>query len=407
MSISVKLKSNNQDGVSADCTRYYVHYLANLCNGGNTIEKHKSLLKKSLPILISSLIILLIVFSPGTFSWIVDSFKPVIYGLVIAYLLDPVVMFLMRKLKVRRKQGIFLACLILIGTISFLIYKLLPQIIENVNNIMSFIMEGDVDKAKIVADIKNRMDNKYIEYITDYILQAGESFRNIINNLLNYLYNMLMSLITNIGSSTFTVFISFIISIYMLSEKDDLLARSRRFIHAYFSDKKAKDILDVFEKANKIFKSFLGGKLLDSAIVGIMFVIAFALAKVPYAPLMGTLTGFFNIIPYFGPLIGSVPVIIVSFFVNPTKALTALIIIIIIQQIDANILEPKIVGENVGVSPFWIITSVTVGGNLFGIPGLILGVPVVVLLKTVLEGSMEMRLIEKGKEDIEKTNLRK
>ena len=407
MSISGKLKSNNQDGVSADCTRYYVHYLANLCNGGNTIEKHKSLLKKSLPILISSLIILLMVFSPGTFSWIVDSFKPVIYGLVIAYLLDPVVMFLMRKLKVRRKQGIFLACLILIGTISFLIYKLLPQIIENVNNIMSFIMEGDVDIAKIVADIKNRMDNKYIEYITDYILQAGESFKNIINNLLNYLYNMLMSLITNIGSSTFTVFISFIISIYMLSEKDDLLARSKRFIHAYFSDKKAKDILDVFEKANKIFKSFLGGKLLDSAIVGIMFVIAFALAKVPYAPLMGTLTGFFNIIPYFGPLIGSVPVIIVSFFVNPTKALTALIIIIIIQQIDANILEPKIVGENVGVSPFWIITSVTVGGNLFGIPGLILGVPVVVLLKTVLEGSMEMRLIEKGKEDIEKTNLRK
>jgi predicted PurR-regulated permease PerM len=407
LSISVKLKSNNQDGVSADCTRYYVHYLANLCNGGNTIEKHKSLLKKSLPILISSLIILLIVFSPGTFSWIVDSFKPVIYGLVIAYLLDPVVMFLMRKLKVRRKQGIFLACLILIGTISFLIYKLLPQIIENVNNIMSFIMEGDVDIAKIVADIKNRMDNKYIEYITDYILQAGESFKNIINNLLNYLYNMLMSLITNIGSSTFTVFISFIISIYMLSEKDDLLARSRRFIHAYFSDKKAKDILDVFEKANKIFKSFLGGKLLDSAIVGIMFVIAFALAKVPYAPLMGTLTGFFNIIPYFGPLIGSVPVIIVSFFVNPTKALTALIIIIVIQQIDANFLEPKIVGENVGVSPFWIITSVTVGGNLFGIPGLILGVPVVVLLKTVLEGCMEMRLMEKGKENIEKTNLRK
>jgi predicted PurR-regulated permease PerM len=396
LSISKKLKSNNQDGVSADCTRYYVHYLANLCNGGNTIEKHKSLLKKSLPILISSLIILLIVFSPGTFSWIVDSFKPVIYGLVIAYLLDPVVMFLMRKLKVRRKQGIFLACLILIGTISFLIYKLLPQIIENVNNIMSFIMEGDVDIAKIVADIKNRMDNKYIEYITDYILQAGESFKNIINNLLNYLYNMLMSLITNIGSSTFTLFISFIISIYMLSEKDDLLARSRRFIHAYFSDNKAKDILNVFEKANKIFKSFLGGKLLDSAIVGIMFVIAFAIAKVPYAPLMGTLTGFFNIIPYFGPLIGSVPVIIVSFFVNPTKALTALIIIIVIQQIDANFLEPKIVGENVGVSPFWIITSVTVGGNLFGIPGLILGVPVVVLLKTVLEGSMEMRLMEKG-----------
>ena len=371
------------------------------------IEKYRSILKISLPILIASLIILLIVFSPGTFSWIVDSFKPIIYGLVIAYLLDSVVMFLMRKLKVRRKQGIFLACIILIGTISALIYNLLPQIIENVNNIMSFIMEGDVDISQIVADIRNRIDNKYMEYITDYILQAGESVKNIVNNLLEYLYNMLMSMITNIGSSTFTLFISLIISIYMLSEKDDLLARGRRFIHAYFKDNKADNILQVFGKANKIFRSFLIGKLLDSAIVGIMCVIAFAVAKVPYAPLMGTLTGFFNIIPYFGPLIGSVPVVIVSFFVDPSKALTALIIIIIIQQIDSNILEPKIVGENVGVSPFWIITSVTVGGNLFGIPGLILGVPVLVLLKTIVEDSIDMRLMEKGKENIEKTNLRK
>ena len=371
------------------------------------IEKYRSILKISLPILIASLIILLIVFSPGTFSWIVDSFKPIIYGLVIAYLLDSVVMFLMRKLKVRRKQGIFLACIILIGTISALIYNLLPQIIENVNNIMSFIMEGDVDISQIVADIRNRIDNKYMEYITDYILQAGESVKNIVNNLLKYLYNMLMSMITNIGSSTFTLFISLIISIYMLSEKDDLLARGRRFIHAYFKDNKADNILQVFGKANKIFRSFLSGKLLDSAIVGIMCVIAFAVAKVPYAPLMGTLTGFFNIIPYFGPLIGSVPVVIVSFFVDPSKALTALIIIIIIQQIDSNILEPKIVGENVGVSPFWIITSVTVGGNLFGIPGLILGVPVLVLLKTIVEDSIDMRLMEKGKENIEKTNLRK
>ena len=122
---------------------------------------------------------------------------------------------------------------------------------------------------------------------------------------------------------------------------------------------------------------------------------------------MGTLIGFFNMIPYFGPIIGSVPVVLVSFFVNPAKAFTALIIIIIIQQIDGNFLDPKIVGKNVGVSPFWIITSVTVGGNLFGIPGMILGVPLVVLIKEVIEDSVEMRLMEKGKENLEKTNLRK
>jgi predicted PurR-regulated permease PerM len=121
---------------------------------------------------------------------------------------------------------------------------------------------------------------------------------------------------------------------------------------------------------------------------------------------MGTIIGVFNIIPYFGPIIGSVPVVIVSFFVDPPKAVYALIIIIVIQQLDANILDPKIVGNNVGVSPFWIITSVTLGGNLFGIPGMILGVPVVVLIKTIIEEAVDMRLIEKGICDIEKEKMR-
>jgi predicted PurR-regulated permease PerM len=313
----------------------------------------------------------------------------------------------MKKLKVNRAQGILLACLIVIGLLGFLIYKILPQMVENINNIMSYIMYGDVDIAQIVADLRNKIDNRYVQYLTDYILQASETIRDIINKLLVQLYNIVMSLISNIGSSTLTTVTSFIINIYMLSEKEDILARGRRFIHAYFNEKKSKEILYIFRKANKIFKSFLNGKLLDSTIVGIICVIAFTIARVPYAPLMGTLIGFFNIIPYFGPIIGSVPVVLVSFFIDPPKALTALIIIIIIQQIDGNFLDPRIVGENVGVSPFWIITSVTVGGNLFGIPGMILGVPVVVLFKTIIEESIEMRLMEKGKEDIEKNNLRK
>ncbi|HKM00559.1 MAG TPA: AI-2E family transporter, partial [Sedimentibacter sp.] len=313
------------------------------------------------------------VFSPTTFSWVVNSFKPVIYGLIIAYLLDSLVMLFVKKLKVNRVQGIFLTCVIVIGIIGFLISKILPQIVENLSNITSFIMSGDVDIAQIVTDLRNKIDNQYVQYITDYILQASESIREIVNKLLIQLYNIVMSLISNLGSSTLTLVTSFIINIYMLSEKEDILARGRRFIHAYYNDKKSRQILLTFRNANKIFKSFLNGKLLDSSIVGVVCVIAFSIAKVPYAPLMGTLIGFFNIIPYFGPIIGSVPVVLVSFFIDPPKALTALIIIIIIQQIDGNFLDPKIVGENVGVSPFWIITSVTVGGNLFGIPGMILG----------------------------------
>ena len=351
-------------------------------------------------------IILLIVFSPKTFGWITSSFKPVIYALIMAYLLDSAVNFFVRILKVRRSQGILLACIILIGFLSFMVYKVVPQIVDNINNIVSYIMNGNVDIVEIINNLKGKIDSRYIDFLTDYILQASESVKNTINRLLIDMSNILMRFLRNIGTSTFTVITSFIINIYMLVEKEDILARGRRVIYAYFNEKNSKKILTVFSQSNKIFKAFLNGKLLDSAIVGVICAIAFYLFKVPYAPLMGTIIGFFNIIPFFGPIIGSVPVIIVSFFLEPTKAITALIIILVIQQLDANILDPKIVGGNVGVSPFWIITSVTVAGNLFGIPGMVLGVPAVVLIKTVIEESVNLRLIEKGISDIEKENMK-
>jgi len=323
-----------------------------------------------------------------------------------AYLLDSAVNFFVRKLKVRRSQGILLACIILIGLLSFIVYKVVPQIVDNINNIVNFIMHGNVDVVEIINNLKGKIDSRYIDFLTDYILQASESVKNTINRLLIDMSNILMRFLRNIGTSTFTVITSFIINIYMLVEKEDILARGRRFIYAYFNEKNSRKILTVFGKSNKIFKSFLNGKLLDSAIVGVICVIAFYLFKVPYAPLMGTIIGFFNIIPFFGPIRGSVPVIIVSFFLDPTKAITALIIIIVIQQFDANSLDPRIVGGNVGVSPFWIITSVTVAGNLFGIPGMVLGVPAVVLIKTIIEESVNLRLIEKGISDIEKENMK-
>lgn len=346
------------------------------------------------------------VFSRSTFHWLKESFKPVIYALIIAYLLDSVVSFFVRKLKVRRCQGILMACIILIALIGFSIYKLVPQIVENINSIVYFIMEGNVDIVQIVTDVKNKIDNQYVQFAVDYILEASESVRNLINNVLTGISDVLVRLVTNIGSGAVTIITSFIINIYMLVEKEDILARGKRFIFAFFDEHNARKTLHIFTQANKIFKSFLNGKLLDSFIVGIICAIVFFIFKVPNAPLMGTIIGAFNIIPYFGPIIGSVPVVVVSFFVDPPKAITALLIIIVIQQLDANFLDPRIVGGNVGVSPFWIITSVTVGGNLFGVPGMILGVPIMVLIKTIIEESVNIRLIEKGIGNIEEDKLR-
>ncbi len=351
------------------------------------------------------LIILLIVFSSSTLFWLKEAFQPVIYALILAYLLDSVVSFFVKRLKVRRSQGILLACLILLILVGFLLYMLVPQILENINNVV-YLMEGNVDIVQILNGIKEKINNQYVQFAADYILQASESVRNMIDNTLIAISGVLMQFVTNIGSSAFAIITSFIINIYMLVEKEDILARGKRFIYAFFEDKNSRKILHIFTQANKIFKSFLNGKLLDSLIVGIISVIVFFIFNVPYAPLMGTIIGAFNLIPYFGPIIGSIPVILVSFFVNPPKALTALLIIIVVQQLDANLLDPRIVGVNVGVSPFWIIISVTVGGKLFGIWGMIVSVPIVVLIKTIVEESVNIRLIEKGIGDIEKDKLR-
>jgi predicted PurR-regulated permease PerM len=349
----------------------------------------------------------LIVFNGSEISAIVNAFSPLIYAFVIAYLLDSLVRFFIVKLKVRRSQGILLACIVLVGLIVFMFSIIVPKVIENINNVVNFILNENIDVSKIVGNLKNEIDNPYVQYIADIVLKAGESIQDRLNSIILKISNQLLQMITSVGSKAFSIVTSFIISIYMLNEKEDLIARAKRLLYAFYSETKAKKIINVGIKANVIFKSFLNGKILDSFIVGAVCIIAFTTFKIKYSVLFGTIIGLFNIIPFFGPIIGAVPVVLVTFFIAPSKAMTTLIIIIVIQQIDANYLDPRIVGNNVGVSPFWILTAVMVGGSLGGIPGMIFGVPVVVLLKTILEEYIDMRLIEKGISNFEKNKLKK
>lgn len=370
------------------------------------INKSKSITKILAPVLFIIFIILLIVFSPNKISGIVNSFKPVIYALVISYLLDSIVRLCIEKFHVNRIQGILIACILLIGIVMFVISIIVPKIVENINNIISFMLNENFDIEEIVSNIKDRVDYPYVQYVADSILKAGETIQDKLNSILLYLSNKFLQIITNIGSSTLTIVTSFIISIYMLNEKEDLLARGRRLIYAFFENTRANKILYIFNKSNTIFKSFLNGKILDSLIVGTICIGVFTIFKVPYAVLMGSIIGLFNIIPFFGPIIGAIPVILVTLFTDPSKVITTLIIILAIQQFDGNFLDPKIVGNNVGVSPFWILTAVTVGGSIGGIPGMIFGVPVVVLIKTITEEYIEMRLLEKGMSEYQTDKLR-
>ncbi|MFO7887588.1 MAG: AI-2E family transporter [Eubacteriales bacterium] len=360
----------------------------------------KSIIKKYMPMIVLAIFIGFLFFRNNAAARVVAIIKPVLIAFAIAYVLDSVVKFLDIRIKFSRNFSIFFTYLLIIGLITVLISFLVPIIIQNFNSVFNFVVNGNFDFNNVLENLKNNSESQFLrnffEYITDSTGEINSEISEQIMNGLKYISEYGAGFVRNIGEGILAGFTSFIISIYMLIEKDDLLNKCKKFTKAYFEENRANKIINTFNKGNKIFKSYFNGKILDSFIVGIIVIILFWIFGVPYAALMGAILGFTNMIPYFGPFFGSVPVIIVSLFIDPPKALLALIIILVVQQIDGNFLDPKIVGKAIGVSPFWVITAVTVGAVAAGPLGMILGVPTVVLIKTILEEDIEEKLEKKG-----------
>jgi len=360
----------------------------------------KSIIKKYMPMIVLAIFIGFLFFRNNAAARVVAIMKPVLIAFAIAYVLDSVVKFLDIRIKFSRNFSIFFTYLLIIGLITVLISFLVPIIIQNFNSVFNFVVNGNFDFNNVLENLKNNSESQvlrnFFEYITDSTGEINSEISEQIMNGLKYISEYGAGFVRNIGEGILAGFTSFIISIYMLIEKDDLLNKCKKFTKAYFEENRANKIINTFNKGNKIFKSYFNGKILDSFIVGIIVIILFWIFGVPYAALMGAILGFTNMIPYFGPFFGSVPVIIVALFIDPPKALLALIIILIVQQIDGNFLDPKIVGKAIGVSPFWVITAVTVGAVAAGPLGMILGVPTVVLVKTIIEEDIEEKLEKKG-----------
>ena len=157
----------------------------------------------------------------------------------------------------------------------------------------------------------------------------------------------------------------------------------------------ASRIFELTHRTNEIFGKFLSGKIIDSAIIGVLSFVVFSIFKIPYTLLISVIIGVTNIIPFFGPFIGAIPSFIIILFVSPTKALIFLILIFIIQQIDGNIIGPKILGDSIGISAFWILFAILVAGEFMGLVGMIIGVPVFAIIYSVIKEDVEYKLKNK------------
>ena len=195
------------------------------------------------------------------------------------------------------------------------------------------------------------------------------------------------------------MFVAIIVSIYILLERTQIINFIKKFINAIFKENTYKNIDKYFNNSNEIFFKFIASQFLDAIIVGILVTIALSIMGVKYAPLLGFFIGLFNMIPYFGAIIAvGISVLITAITGGISQAIWMLIVVIILQQIDANIINPKIVGKSLEISPLLVILAVTIGGAYFGILGMFLAVPVIAVLKIFVEDYVNFKLKSKKEE---------
>ena len=331
--------------------------------------------------------------------------QPFIIGFSIAYLLNFVLRFYenkvfeykwARKLKIKSKRGLGILFTYVTATIvaylfiKFVLPQLFDSIIGLINDIPMYINETTKFIDKLLLELN--IEEQYLQLIND-------NFKGFINYVVKFCTNLipvLGSFLSNIASSIWNIILGIIISIYLLIDKEKFCALSKKITYALLPKAPANKAIEITHISNDTFGKFLVGKIVDSAIIGILTFIILTVCKIPYTILISVIVGITNIIPFFGPFIGAIPSVIIILFVSPIKAVWFLVIIFVIQQLDGNIIGPKILGDSIGISAFWILFSILVAGKFLGIVGMIIGVPLFAVVYSIIKELVEDRLRKKG-----------
>ena len=338
--------------------------------------------------------------------------SPFIWGFVITYLIAPLMKLLERKIfgplstrlyrkskksdgsKLARALSVTFSVLILVAILVGIVYMMVPSLIESIRTIIKnwdlyydtvtgYIAEFQVSHPDIYEVVGQTLNK-----VTGDINSWGES---LLPKAVEYLTSFLEGT-WGVLLGVYNLIIGIIVSIYVLFDLEKFTSAFRRWLYSIFSVENAERIREAIAFTDRTFMGFITGKLLDSAIIGLICYIVCAILNMPYALLVSAIVGVTNVIPFFGPFIGAVPCAFIILMIDPFKCLIFIIFIIILQQIDGNIIGPKIMGSAIGITGFWVLFAIVVGAGLFGFPGMLLGVPVFVVIYTFLNYRVESRL---------------
>ncbi|MBQ7588783.1 MAG: AI-2E family transporter [Lachnospiraceae bacterium] len=340
---------------------------------------------------------------------------PIIDGCALAYFLNPLMKTienkimspLFTKLKVKNIEGkrssirglsIALTLIIFLLIVAGLILLIVPQLLDSIQSIIlrfpSYVKSFNRWSDQFLVrypQLRSMLDN-YWENITDY---AMKEILPKIQGLISTLSTTVLGSVWGILVFIFKLIIGMILSVYLLFHKETYGAQAKKIAYSLFDEERANNLINNTRFANKTFGGFISGKIVDSIIIGMICFIGTSLMQTPYALLISVIVGVTNIIPFFGPYLGAIPSGFIILMINPLKCLWFLIFLLILQQIDGNIIGPKILGDSTGLSSFWVVFAITLFGGFFGVVGMFVGVPIFAIIYAGIKTFIDTRLERK------------
>lgn len=337
------------------------------------------------------------------FTIISLALQPVMIGIVLAYLLCPAAKCLERQFKKRkffsrvaRLLSVILTLILALCVLGLFCALILPQVVDSVKSLVTDLPEMmEVQLAKLDTYLKSDSD------AADAVMQMVTSVETFLmtwmkENLFVTVSNVAGSVLS-IGSAVVNLVVSIVVTVYLLLDRERYLGQCRKLFYAVSRNKQFNRIvMEAVHQADQIFSGFISGKLLDSLIVGVICFVCLTALKMPYALLVSVIVGVTNIIPMFGPFIGAIPSAFLILLVSPEKCIVFLIFIIILQQLDGNIIGPRILGNSTGLSALYVTVAMLLFGKLMGFVGMIVGVPLFATLYYMVKRLAEYSLKQQG-----------
>jgi predicted PurR-regulated permease PerM len=341
------------------------------------------------------------------FNYVIGIFTAFIIGLCIAFVLNLLMTFFEKKVfhkidpkkhplfaRAKRPICILITLIIVLSILTGLIWFIIPQLISSAttlaNNIPDYLKSLEAYANSVLNDFGISADiNKTINsFITD--------ISSTVLTFVSGAIPKILEVTSNITTGVVNIFLGFIIGIYMLAGKETLLKNCKKTLYAFVPKKGADYSLHVYQLVKVRFSGFVTGQLTEAFILAVLCFIGMTLFRMQYALLISVIIGVTNMVPIIGPIIGAIPGAIIMLMIDPMKALWFIIYIIVLQQLESNIIYPKIVGDSIGLPGIWVIFAIMLGGELFGFAGILLGVPAFAVIYTLLNEIVTARLKKKG-----------